>query len=452
MHMPVLGKVRRPLPWVLGLVTFGVVGLGAIAFVATRNRGPTYDVEALTVPIETTALTVRITASGTVEPVQTVNLSPKTSGILEQLFVEQGDPVVEGQLIAQMESRDLEAQKRQQEAAVDEAVAQLADIQRGTDAEEIAQAVAAVRTADAQVEDAQARLDLAKAQMDRNRQLQVQGAISLNELENFDQELRSAQATLDSADFQVQEAEQRLEDLRNEPKPEQRDQAEARLAQAEAQLEAIQVQVEDAQIRAPFAGTITQKFANEGAFVTPTTSASDASSATSTAIVALASGLEILAEVPEADIAQIKPGQTVEIVADAFPDQTFRGEVRLIAPEAIERQNVTLFQVRVDLRTGQSELLSNMNVTVAFLGDQLTDALVVPTVAVVTQEGQSGVLIPGDRNRIRFRPVVLGSQVGEQIQILEGVAEGDRVFVDLPSGKTLENLNFGRDTETEEAP
>lgn len=376
MQIPVLGKVRRPLPWILGLVAFGVIGLGAIAFVAMRSRGPAYDVEALTVPVEMTALTVRITASGRVEPAQTVNLSPKTSGIVEQLFVEQGDRVEEGQLIAQMESRDIEAQRRQREAALAEAVAQLADVQRGTDAEEIAQAEAAVQSAAAQVQDTQARLDLAEAQMVRNQQLQAQGAISRDELDNFEQSLRSARAALTSAEFQAQEAEERLADLLNDPKPEEVAQAEARLSQAEAQLEASNVQVEDAQVRAPFAGTITQKFASEGAFVTPTTSASDASSATSTAIVALASGLEILAEVPEVDIGQIRPGQAVEIEADAFPDETFRGVVRIIAPEAIERQNVTLFEVRIDLQTGQSQLLSNMNVTVAFLGDQLTDALV----------------------------------------------------------------------------
>jgi len=447
MQIPFVGKVRRPTPWILSLVALVIIGAGAIAFVVVRHREPAYDVEALTVPVEATELTVRITASGTVEPVQTVNLSPKTSGILEQLFVEQGDRVDQGQLIAQMENRDVRALVRQREATVAEAAASLADLRQGTDPEVIAQAEAAVQSAAAQVRDAEAQLDLAQAQLTRNQQLASQGAISDNELDNFVQAVRSAEAGLDRAQFAAQEARENLADLRNEPDPEAVAQAEARLNQAQAQLESAQVQLADTQVRAPFAGTITQKFATEGAFVTPTTSASDASSATSTAIVALASDLEVLAEVPEADIAQIRPGQAVEIVADAFPDETFQGRVRLIAPEAIERQNVTLFQVRVELLTGQSVLLSNMNVTVAFIGDELEGALVVPTVAVVTQDGQSGVLVPGDRDRIRFRPVTLGSQVGEEIQILEGVEEGDLVFVDLPPGKTLENLNFGREPD-----
>ncbi|HEY9889389.1 MAG TPA: efflux RND transporter periplasmic adaptor subunit, partial [Candidatus Obscuribacterales bacterium] len=318
MQIPLLGKVRRPLLWLLSFAALGIIGVSAIAVVVNRTRTAAYDVEALTVPVEATALTVRITASGTVEPVQTVNLSPKTAGILEQLLVEQGDRVTAGQLIAQMESNDVQAQVRLRQAAVAEAAAQLAEVQRGSDTEAIAQAEARVEAAEAQVRDAAARLDLAQAQLERNRQLAAQGAISANELDSFVQGVRSAEATLDSGQFQVREAQEGLADLRRDPRPEALAQAEARLAQATAQLESTQVQLSDTQIRAPFAGIVTQKFANEGAFVTPTTSASDATSATSTAIVAIASDLEILAEVPEADISQIRPGQRVEVVADAF--------------------------------------------------------------------------------------------------------------------------------------
>jgi HlyD family secretion protein len=449
MEFPLVGKVRRPGLWIAGGVAAIAVTLGAIT-VVVRSREASYDLAALTIAAETTALTVRITASGTVEPVQTVNLSPKTSGILEELLVEQGEAVTAGQLMAQMESQDVAALVRQREAAVAEAQASLADVQRGSNAEAIAQAAAQVASAEAQVRDLQAQLELARSQLQRNQALATQGAISANELDNFEQAVQSAEAGVERAQFQVRESEERLADLQNDPRPEAIAQAEARLAQAQAQLEAAQVQFADTQIRAPFAGIVTQKFANEGAFVTPTTSASNATSATSTAIVAIASDLEIVAEIPEADIAKIQPGQPVEIIADAYPDQVFEGVVRLIAPEAIERQNVTLFQVRIELTSGQDLLRSNMNVTVAFIGDNLADALVVPTVAVVTQEGQAGVLVPDDRDRPRFRPVTLGTQAGNQIQIVEGIAEGDLVFVDLPPGETLENLTFGRDAAPEE--
>lgn len=447
MELPLIGKIKRPLPWFMGLILLGIVGAGVGTAVIWRQRTPQYDVEALTIPAASQPLTVRITASGTVQPVQTVNLSPRTAGILQELYIEQGDGVEAGQLIARMKSDDIEAQVAQNRASVAEAQAQLAEVRRGSRPEEIAQAEAAVDASQAQLRDAEARLDLARSQFERNQQLFERGAIAETDLDSARRELRSAQASYDQGQAQVQEARDRLQDVRTLPEPEAVDQAQARLNRAQAQLQAAQVQLNETQIRAPFDGIITQKFATEGAFVTPTTSASEASSATSTAIVALAKGLEVLAEVPEADISQIRPGQSVEIQADAFPDEVFKGVVHLIAPEAIERQNVTLFQVRVDLLTGQEQLRSNMNVTVDFIGDRLEDALVVPTVAIVTQAGQTGVLVPGDQKDIRFRPVTLGPQVGDQIQILSGIDPGQRVFVDLPPGKSLDNLTFGQDQE-----
>ncbi|MEM9681119.1 MAG: efflux transporter periplasmic adaptor subunit, partial [Bacteroidota bacterium] len=74
-------------------------------------------------------------------------------------------------------------------------------------------------------------------------------------------------------------------------------------------------------------------------------------------------------------------------------------------------------------------------------------AVVIPTVAIITQNGQPGVIVPGEQNRISFRPVTLGSQAGDEIQIIEGVTLGDRVFIDLPPGQRLENLTFGQESE-----
>ncbi|NJR66840.1 MAG: HlyD family efflux transporter periplasmic adaptor subunit, partial [Leptolyngbyaceae cyanobacterium CRU_2_3] len=165
----------------------------------------------------------------------------------------------------------------------------------------------------------------------------------------------------------------------------------------------------------------------------PTTSASSTSSATSTSVVALANGLEVIAEVPEVDVSQIKLGQKVEISADAFPDQVFEGRVRLIAPEAVVEQNVTSFQVRVTVVTGKDKLRSGMNADAIFLGKQLENALVVPTVAIITNAGQTGVLVPDSKNKPRFQAVTIGITIGNQTQILEGLEPGELVFTDIPN-------------------
>ena len=439
---------QRPLLWVVGFIALGIVGITAFTTVR-RYRSGDYDIAALTVPVESTEVTVRINASGEVEAFRTVNLSPKTSGIVSELLVAQGDQVEPGQVVARMDIDDLNAQMRQNQANLVEAEAQLRDLMQGTGRPQLAQAEANLEAVRSQRIEAEARLKLVQGDLERDRNLYSQGAISARELDNSQNSVESAIANVQQLESRIEEAQQRLEDLADDPDPEDVAQARARVERNRGQVDAIQTRIDNTIIRAPFGGVITQKFVTEGAFVTPTTSASEAASATSSAIVAIASGLEVVAEVPEADLGQIQIGQVVEIVSTAYPEAIFKGVVRLIAPEAIERQNVTIFQVRIQLENGLEQLRSNMNVDVAFLGNRLSDALVVPAVAVVTQGGETGVLVPGDNNKtIRFRPVTLGPQVGDQIQILDGVAPGDRVFVDLPPGQTLDNLRFNRDQQT----
>jgi HlyD family secretion protein len=130
----------------------------------------------------------------------------------------------------------------------------------------------------------------------------------------------------------------------------------------------------------------------------------------------------------------------VAIVADAFPDQVFQGRVHLVAPEAVKERDVTLFQARIDIIDGKEKLQSGMNVDLQFVGDKLEDALVVPTVSIVTNKGQTGVLIPDENNQPTFQPVTIGSQIGNEIQVLEGVNAGEQVFLELPEGKTFEDV------------
>jgi HlyD family secretion protein len=441
MQLPVVGKVRRPAPWLVGLLAAGVLGAGTATYFVVQHRTAAPDISNLTVTVDSQPLTVRITASGTVQPIQTVNLSPKNAGILQELYVEQGDRVTQGQVIARMQSDSIQAELVQSQARVGQAQARLAELRAGNRPQEIAQNQAAVEQAQARVLEAQARVNRADERVSRNQQLASEGAVSQDDLDAVLNDLATAQATLRQNQASLREAQQQFSLTRSGSRAEDIAEAEAQLKEAQGNLQAVQVQLEDTIIRAPFDGIVTQKYATEGAFVTPTTSASEATSATSTAIVAIANGVEVLAEVPEVDINQIKLGQKVEIVADAYPDQVFQGQVRLVAPEAVVKQNVTSFQVRVELVTGETKLLSGMNVDMTFLGDRLNSALTVPTVAIVTKDGQTGVLIPSATNQVEFRPVKLGNSVGDQTQILEGLKPGDRVFIDLPADQKQKWMN-----------
>jgi HlyD family secretion protein len=419
MKLPLIGKVDKPPRWLLGLIMAAVIGGGGFfAYQTFGQRQPKKSQQALTVPVKTQDLSVRISASGTAIPLQEVNLSPKTSGRLAQLYVDQGDRVEQGQILARMDDREIQTSLDQSTANLAQAEARLALARAGTRLEEIAQA-------QAQVDVAKSQAKLASDRSQRYQNLANQGAISRDQLEEYLNNQRKSQADL-------RQAQQKVEQLQSGSRPEEIAQNIAQVAQAKAQLRAAQIQAADAVIRAPFSGIITQKYANVGSFVTPTTAASATSSATSTSIVAIASNLEILAKVPERDIGQVRLGQMVEIRADAFPGQKFKGKVRLVAPAAVVDQNVTSFQVRITLETGQNQLRSGMNVDLTFVGENLKNALVVPTVAIVNQKGKVGVLIPDAKQQPEFKPVTIGSSLGDQTQIIEGLKAGEAVFVYLP--------------------
>ncbi|MGB7415267.1 MAG: efflux RND transporter periplasmic adaptor subunit, partial [Thermosynechococcaceae cyanobacterium] len=397
-------------------------------------------------------------------------LSPRVAGIVAQLLVDQGDRVQQGQVIARMDRRDLEGQAIQAQAAVVQARAKLAEVQAGNRIEDINQAQARVSQAQAQlaaqidsrpesvreaanqVLAAEASAKLAQVRVDRYTQLAKEGAETRDRLDEINADNRSAQANfresqqrldrvqkqtgreIQQAQASLQEAQQAYQLSLKGARPEEIAQAQAAVGEAVGQLRTVENQFRDTEIRAPFAGIITQKYATVGAFVTPTTSASATSSATSASIVALAQELEVLAKVPEVDIGKIKSGQQVEIKADAYPDQVFTGRVRLVSPEAIVEQNVTSFQVRIALITGREQLRSGMNADLTFLGDTVNNALVVPTVAIATEKGQTGVYLPDKDDKPEFKPVTIGSSIGSQTQVLEGVEAGQKVFIDFPEG------------------
>ena len=466
MAMSDFEKQNNPLPWIFGAMVAGVVIITGTTYIIMGRSDTLSNLEEYTVTITRRNINLEIQASGTVEPVQSVNISPKNPGILKQLQVDQGIVVKKGQLLAVMDNQELFVQGVQAEARVKEAQASLqeADIKLQGDIQQLsaqlAQAAARLEESKrripqqiaqtrAQLKQRESKLQLAQSQFRRNENLLKEGAISQDQFDQLTNQYFIAQAD-------IQETLQRLEELKITESPEitrleaaageikialeerklsgkaELERLKANVNAAKASLEIAKIQYQDTFITAPFEGIVTQKYATEGAFVTPTTSASTTASATSSSIIALAKGLEIIAKVPEIDLSQIKIGQPVEIVADAYPDQVFQGKVKAIAPEAIVEQNVTSFEVKIDILTGKEKLLSKMNVEVNFIGQKLNHALVVPTVAIVTEKGKTGIMIPDKNNKPKFKPVTIGISVDDQTQILSGVSSGEKVFIDLP--------------------
>ena len=197
-------------------------------------------------------------------------------------------------------------------------------------------------------------------------------------------------------------------------------------------LEQLEQESREQQIRAPFDGRITARFAEPGAFVTPTTTASATAGATSSSIVELSKGLEVAARVPESDIGRIAIGQPAEIRVDAFPDERFKAEVDEIAPRADKQDNVTSFEVKLKLIEAPKKLRIGMTADINFQTGRSAARTLVPTVAIVTEDGKPGVLRVDAQQNPQFQDVELGSSSGDQTAILKGLDPGERVFIDLP--------------------
>jgi HlyD family secretion protein len=363
-----LVRSRRPLPGgPLGIgLALGLAVLAGTGVWFQQRRMAQRDVTPFTAVARSGSLPGIVTATGELDAVKRVNVSPRRQGLLQKLYVDEGDTVRAGQPLALMDAGDL--MDRQQELM-------------------------------ANLRSAQAELARSASELARNEPLYRQGAISLNELNRY------------RTDYEVKRM---------------------GVAAARQRVEQRGVEGDELIVRAPFDGVISQRYADPGSFVTPTTTASATAGATSSSIVELAQGLEVLAKVPESDLGRLRVGLPASVRFDAFPDRRFAARIRQIAPRAVKTNNVTSFEVKLALLDPSRKLRIGMNADVDFQTGKLQADTLVPTVAVVTEKGRPGVLLVGKDRQPTFQPVELGVSSGRDTQILSGVKAGTQVFIDLP--------------------
>ncbi len=450
------------------------------------------------VPVERTNFSITVSANGNVEPEQVINISPKNAGILKSLLVKEGDYVTKGQILAKMDDSNLQGQFIQEQGRLAQAKADLRKLIAGNRPQDIAQAQAKLEALQAtlrkliagnrsqEVAQAQARLDLAKANLrkaeddfSRSQKLYDAGVISLQNLNQKRADRDSAQAKvteeqqalslqkvgtrqedIDQARAEVKQQQQIVSLLKAGTRQEEIDKARAEVTSARGSLQNVQTQIDDTLIRAPFNGVVIRKYANPGAFVTPMTAGSSVSSATSSSIMAFADTNEVVANVSESNISQIRLNQAVTIKADAYPGKTFQGRVSQIAAQAIVEQNVTSFQVKVALISDSKKLLrSGMNVSVEFKVGQVQNALSVPTVAVTRQHNVAGVFVARKGQLPKFTPITTGATVNNRTEVKNGLDGSEQILLSPPperkqqSGFSFPNLLGGsKDDGPKEGP
>ena len=333
-----------------------------------------------------------VSATGEVKPIDRIEIKSKASGIIEELPVEEGDVIQKGDLIARLDQKDERAE----------------------------------------VEQAQANLDIAKAELKqaehtygRRDQLFQRGLISEEELGVIELNLAIAKG---------------------------------KLIQAKTALERATERLAEAIVLAPITGIILQKYVEEGQIIT--SGVSNVSGGTPIADLADMSSVHIEAGIDEIDIGKIEEGQTALVVAEAYPERRFRGEIVRISPEARIEQNVTLFDVIIKVENTNGLLKSGMNANAEITIVRQEDVLLAPVMALRMPGGErargrgwQGQRRQGRNRKVRIALLKKGNEfVPQKVEIglsnfkdaviVSGLNEGDIVGVPMVSRLMEANQRF----------
>jgi macrolide-specific efflux system membrane fusion protein len=357
------------------------------------------------------SFTATVSALGAVKPQigAEVRVGSRISGRVWRLRANIGDRVGKHQIIAELETAELDALIDQRQAELKLGEAKLAAFDTLTP-QELARAQADVARFAAEAK--LASEEWGRQQTLAQRLLAPQAAADAAR----DRHL-AAQAQLESA--------QRALELVRSGNAEGRKQAEADVERVRAALESAVVERSFTVLRSPIDGIVASVSTQEGETV-----AAGLSAPTFVTVVDL-DRLQLNAYVDEVDIGKIAPGQSARFTVDAFPARDFTGRVAAIYPTATIQDNVVKYVVAVEIETGYGGLLRpEMTANVRIQLDE-RPVLAVPARAIRRVDGRSVVYIQVG-NSIEARPVRAGLRDGSWVEIAQGLVAGDRVLVDPP--------------------
>lgn len=418
------------------------------------------------------SLTSSVSSTGTVQPYSQVEVRSRATGTVVEVFVQEGDRVSRGQLLVVIDDRDARAEYETRQAQLASAQARLeqarsqlaltraqfdtrvaeAEASLATAQARLAQTLAGTRTeqldqARESLRQAELSTELARQNLSRTRDMFNDGLVSRAQLDQAQNQFDVAQAQLRSAQARVRElsAGSRPEEI--EVARAQVRQAEAALAQARAarlqegvqaaDVAAAEAQVRNAQaqaaqardrlgetrITAPIAGVVARRLVQVGQTVIGGTTGGG----TLVMTIADMRAVQAAVYVDEADVAQVTAGMPVRVTADALPGRTFKGQVARIAPQAQVIQNVTQYEVVVDIESPDQALRLGMTVDAEFIVMERQGVLLVPAEAVRGQDAR--VLILLEEGRLTPVVVETGASDGRQVEIVRGAEAGQTVYL-----------------------
>jgi RND family efflux transporter MFP subunit len=321
-------------------------------------------------------------ATGYVTAHRQATVSSKITGKVKEVFIEEGQHVDAGYVMATLDPVDADAQRSLSQAQV-----------------------AAARS---QVDSMRAQLKSAQADAARMQEMAAKKLISRQQLDQAIALRDNLHAQMEAAQHNVQVASDN-----------------ARIAD---------LGVDNTIVRAPFAGVIIAKAAQVGEIVSPF-SAGGGFTRTGIGTIVDMDSLEIEVDVNEAYIGRVQPKMPVEAVLNAYPDWKIPAEVIAIIPTA-DRSKATV-KVRIALKLKDPRIVPDMGVRVSFLekvqpaSANVKPGVMVPATAVASRNGADvAFVVVGDK--VRQRPIKLGRTLGDDREVLDGLAGGDSVVLDPP--------------------
>lgn len=442
-----------------------IVTGGLVAFMVYKQQSGYTKV--LTAKLAKQDLATVVSGTGQIKPKTYVNLGATAMGRITHLYVKEGDHVKKGQLVATVENVAQQAQVNGQQAAISAA---------RTD---IASYVAAEKTAEANVEHAQADLEQKKLDWDRAQGLYKAGIMAK-------QDYDAKKAAYDTDVASVSQAVAQLNQAKANT-----DSARGHLDTAVATLRMNQNALDLTQAIAPFDGIVTNQPVREGETVVEGIQNTEGST-----FMTLADMSVITAEVKvdETDIVNIKIGQPADVTVDAIPNKVFKGHVTLVGDQALLRstgvatsqsttgtEEAKDFKVVVTLDAPSDELRPGLSTTAKITTAHKPNVLSLPIQALTlytppapgskdgveaastttpnaTTPGKQGVFLMDKdahgRQRAKFVPVTTGITGATDIEVLSGLQEGEEVVTG--PYKTLRVLKDGallkRDTQKPVTP
>ena len=328
-----------------------------------------------------------LSIAGQFVPYQNVELHAKEAGYIRNIYVDIGDHVHQGQVLAVLEIPELVAQVDASKAAVHHAEE---EIQR----------------AQSNVVRAQADNVALHANADRlvNADKARPGLIAQQELDDATAKDRASQAQVDAAKSALAAARQQL-------------------AVAKADQEHYSALMDYSRIVAPYDGVVTWRFSDTGALVQAGTSTT---SGLPVVTVAQVNILRLRVPVPESLAAKVKIGDVADLHVQATGEH-FTGKVTRFT-DALDPSTRTM-QVEIDVPNPNYHLQPGMYADVRLDANSRPDALTVPVEAIQRSDSQTSVLVVDPQNRVQARDVQLGVQSSNKVEILAGLNEGEKVIV-----------------------